>query len=367
MNEAPKIISLETCAGLRALAAAEPQLPLRERILPAIARHAAAAATRAPLAPHVAGAAATTIVSREDAVGWVARVLVGDLPHARGFPHADAAPLLAATAPQELAKLRAILAYFERVAEAPPRGVLSIERVVVAPHDWLADRSPLQPFAVDASGAIEDADDHRQVDFANAFLGGGVLSGGCVQEEIRFAVAPELLVAMIVSPRMTDREAIVMRGAERFAATTGYAFDLRYAGAFVDRCARDADGTPAIELVAIDALDYRRVDAGAQHGEPAIRRELDKARAGFARDARALPIATGNWGCGVFGGDPVQKAVVQWLAASAEGRALRYSTFGDARLGDLAGFVARASRLSVGELARRLFATGGRSYAALLA
>lgn len=27
-------------------------------------------------------------------------------------------------------------------------------------------------------------------------------------------------------------------------------------------------------------------------------------------------IATGNWGCGAFGGDPEVKAIVQWLAAS---------------------------------------------------
>lgn len=27
-------------------------------------------------------------------------------------------------------------------------------------------------------------------------------------------------------------------------------------------------------------------------------------------------VATGNWGCGVFGGDPELKATIQWLAAS---------------------------------------------------
>lgn len=27
-------------------------------------------------------------------------------------------------------------------------------------------------------------------------------------------------------------------------------------------------------------------------------------------------VATGNWGCGVFGGDPELKAMIQWLAAS---------------------------------------------------
>ncbi len=45
-------------------------------------------------------------------------------------------------------------------------------------------------------------------DFANEFLGGGVLSGGCVQEEIRFAICPELLVAGLLCPCMSAEEAI---------------------------------------------------------------------------------------------------------------------------------------------------------------
>ena len=34
-------------------------------------------------------------------------------------------------------------------------------------------------------GGIEDAVGSLQVDFANCHLGGGVIEGGCVQEEIR--------------------------------------------------------------------------------------------------------------------------------------------------------------------------------------
>lgn len=105
---------------------------------------------------------------------------------------------------------------------------------------------------------------------------------------------------------------------------------------------RAADGTPDVEFVAIDAVDYRRADRAAQFTEAAMLRELGKARAGFARDARRLPVATGNWGCGAFLGDHALKAIVQWIAASAEGRDLRYFTFGDARVGRLEAFVAEA-------------------------
>ena len=329
-----------------ALVAAERGLEarLRTRILPAIARYAAVEVP--PLPRHRAGVGALTTLLRSEAATWVARMLAGRVANEPGFPEVDAGPLLASTAPQELAKLRCFLAYFDRVADAPPHGSIEIERIVGGAHDWLHDASALQPFEIHATGAIEDAAGCLQVDFANSYLGGGVLSGGCVQEEIRFALAPELLAAMIVSPVMEPSEAIVVRGTERFAATTGYGFTLRYAGPFTDPSTSD--------LVAIDALDYRQ--SRVARGEAALRRELDKARAGFRRDARNQAVATGNWGCGVFRGDPVAKAIVQWLAASTEGRAVRYFTFGDDRLGDLEAFVTRVRGFSVGELARRLFA-----------
>jgi hypothetical protein len=351
-------------AGLRALAAAEAGFAdrLRTRILPALVRYGAAA-THTPL-PHREGESARTVIPRALAAGLVARIFLGNLgPRGHDLPVVDAAVLLATTAPQELAKLRCMLAYFDRIADEPPLGVLEIERIAGTGHAWERDGSPLAPVEVDATGSIEDADHHVHVDFANAYLGGGALIGGCVQEEIRFAVAPELLVGMIVSPRMGALEAIHLHGSERFSTTTGYAFSLGYGGSFHDPCARRADGTPDTTVAAIDAIDYRRGGASSQYSAVAIRRELDKARIGFRRDAATRPIATGNWGCGAFLGDPAQKAVIQWLAASAEGRAVRYFTFGDRRLGDLAGFIARATTQlrTVGAVAHRLLAMPGAS------
>jgi len=48
-----------------------------------------------------------------------------------------------------------------------------------------------------------------------------------------------------------------------------------------------------------------------------------------------MPIATGNWGCGVFGGDIFLKALLQSLAATVADRPrLDYYTVGDAGLTD---------------------------------
>ena len=42
----------------------------------------------------------------------------------------------------------------------------------------------------------------------------------------------------------------------------------------------------------------------------------------------SLPgVATGNWGCGVFGGDVEFKCLIQWAAASLCGRDIRYHPF----------------------------------------
>ena len=40
----------------------------------------------------------------------------------------------------------------------------------------------------------------------------------------------------------------------------------------------------------------------------------------FVLWCRDRPFATGNWGCGAFGGDPELKSLMQWVAASYWGR-----------------------------------------------
>ena len=47
-----------------------------------------------------------------------------------------------------------------------------------------------------------------------------------------------------------------------------------------------------------------------------------------------MAVATGNWGCGAFGGDPQLKTLIQLMAAAEAGRDVAYFTFGDTKLRD---------------------------------
>lgn len=45
-----------------------------------------------------------------------------------------------------------------------------------------------------------------------SYIGGGVLGTGCVQEEIRFAICPELIISRLFTERLLDNEALVIVG-----------------------------------------------------------------------------------------------------------------------------------------------------------
>ncbi|TYI99176.1 hypothetical protein E1A91_D01G269300v1 [Gossypium mustelinum] len=295
-------------------------------------------------------------------------------------------------------KVRCIICYFQRICLQMPTGSVSFERKLLSleHHPWQSFLSypyadfwtkstiPLCPFQVHSSGLIEDhAIEALEVDFANKYLGGGALHRGCVQEEIRFMINPELIAGMLFLPSMADNEAIEIVGAERFSDYTGYASSFRFSGDYVDKRSVDFLGRRKTRIVAIDALCSPRMK---QYKLKYLIRETNKAFCGFLDQSKysqykrifkmnsvqlnegsSLPIkakgesrteevrksdekswrledcenyigiATGNWGCGAFGGDPEVKTIIQWLAASQALRPfISYYTFGLEALQSLA-------------------------------
>ncbi|XAR64530.1 Poly(ADP-ribose) glycohydrolase [Bertholletia excelsa] len=292
-------------------------------------------------------------------------------------------------------KIRCITHYLERICSCMPCGVVSFERKVLLLGNsatcasypdadfWSNSFIPLCHFKVYGSCLIEDQPcEALEVDFANRYLGGGALHRGCVQEEIRFMINPELIAGMLFLPSMMDNEAIEIVGVERFSHYIGYASSFRFAGDYIDKRDLDLMGRRKTRIVAIDALCS---PGKGQYGLECLMREINKAFCGFTEQSKyrqyqrlfkddelcrteidqdvkqppdlcreshlfneaptslgsseamfrdkqirnagqmhgwhvdhqeQIGIATGNWGCGAFGGDPELKAIIQWLAAS---------------------------------------------------
>lgn len=237
-----------------------------------------------------------------------------------------------------IAKLFCIFHYFRRIKAQMPNGVVTFHRRVLTTPllvDWATCKLPLLPVVVTVEGRIEDdAPGMLHADFANMYIGGGVLGHGCVQEEILFVIKPELLVSMLVCQRMRYNEAIFLIGAQRFSDYTGYGWSFGWKGDHPAVPGRDARHRLLSQATAIDALQYSSADDMEQWEKGSVLREMNKALIGFLEpepqpDTALPPIATGKWGCGAFGGDAHIKTIIQLLSASAAGRSMRFFTFGD--------------------------------------
>ncbi|XP_021774871.1 poly(ADP-ribose) glycohydrolase 1-like [Chenopodium quinoa] len=247
-------------------------------------------------------------------------------------------------------KLKCITHYFERICSSRPSNYVSYERKVLSPEQnpsvvplpstdfWANSAAPLCEFKIFPTGKIEHhPPGSLEVDFADEYIGGLVLTKGCVQEEIRFMMNPELIVAMLFMPSMSENEAIEMDGAERFSNYRGYNASFQYTGDYIDRRGVDALRRRVSRVIAIDAL--RRAGT-KQYQSEFLLREVNKAFCGFLDHSEYLQhqqtvpgcnggIVTGNWGCGIFGGDPQIKSMIQWVSASQASRPfVSYYTFG---------------------------------------
>ncbi|RWR96705.1 hypothetical protein CKAN_02610300 [Cinnamomum micranthum f. kanehirae] len=336
-------------------------------------------------------------------------------------------------------KIKCLVHYFERVCLCTSTGFVSFERKVLPLEQnsvctcypdtdfWSKSTVPLCSFEILHSGFIEDQQyEALEVDFANKYIGGGALRTGCVQEEIRFMISPELIVSMLFLSSMDDNEAIEIVGAQRFSNYTGYASSFLFMGDYQDMGPADSMGRRKTRIVAIDALCRPGM---RQYRVKGLLRETSKAFCGFLDQSKyqinskvfqegafcrekdgqnmndvdvdtrnvlphvgssalttrkgdhlpqichgstqcsdqkidldgssvlvetsngrsslaelianpscahskglesqnSIGIATGNWGCGAFGGDPELKSMIQWLAASQAQRPfVLYYTF----------------------------------------
>jgi len=269
---------------------------------------------------------------------------------------------------EEVEKVLCLLSYFTQISNASEESlneVVSFARRALEPLSddfWQGLDCPLQNAFV-VSGTIESEVANLQADFANKYLGGGALSSGNVQEEIRFAICPECFVGMLFCEVMLPNEAIFIVGTRQYSEYSGYGSSFRFAGPSSSESqahAPDSWRRAGPHIVAFDALCF---PGKMQYKEHLIRRELQKvyvACLGDLKDDASPPrkFASGNWGCGVFGGDPQLKSLIQWLACSAAGRELLYYPFDDHRVHELHRVFEKAAKLKCQDLYRILVSVG---------
>ncbi|XP_032515488.2 poly(ADP-ribose) glycohydrolase-like [Danaus plexippus] len=242
--------------------------------------------------------------------------------------------------PKVMEKLKFICHYFNRVCEVNPTGVVTFSRRHIPVDkcpDWARVTLPMStvPLGVDDSKLIEDAKYWIQMDFANKYIGGGVLRRGAVQEEIRFVSNPELMVSLLFTEVLSPTEAVMIIGTERYSTHTGYSSTVKWSGNYIDETPTDSSARRQCAILALDARRFPKPDE--QYCKEMIDRELNKAYVGFSFYSKAgglsYPgIATGNWGCGAFGGSARLKSLLQIMACVRAGRPISYFTFNDVTL-----------------------------------
>lgn len=252
------------------------------------------------------------------------------------YPDINFYRLFEGSSTRKIEKLKTLFCYFRRVTQNRPKGLVTFSRQTLS-HlpEWECSQSLLTRLHITYKGTIEENGyGMLQVDFANRFVGGGVTGNGLVQEEIRFVINPELIVSRLFTEALQSNECLIITGTEQYSKYSGYAESYKWVRDYKDETPRDDWQRRCTEIVAIDACKYRQFLE--QFLPEKITRELNKAYCGFFRHnanrQHLSAIATGNWGCGAFGGDTRLKALIQLMAAAEAGRDMAYFTFGDAQL-----------------------------------
>jgi len=222
----------------------------------------------------------------------------------------------------KIEKIKFIINYFDKFLRITDDNILYqcciFERSSIKPTDYnlinkkLTCVEIIQNKGIDESSLISDSN-ILKVDFANKFIGGGVLKNGCVQEEILFLTYPELIAMCIFTEKLNDNEVLFMLNVEKYSNCSNYGYDIIYS---------DNDSKLHSNFVAIDSINYTKSKQN-QFSIEYINRELHKAYIGFNHTEYEI-IATGNWGCGMFGGNLELKFLIQWLAASYANKKLLY-------------------------------------------
>ena len=193
---------------------------------------------------------------------------------------------------------------------------------------WETSTTPISSVKLQVSSdhKIEDfntASSH--VDFANKRLQIHKNIASATQEEVLFSIKQELMLCLPLFSTLDDNDVVTVTNALQYSSYSGYldSFTCEPLQSL------QSVSTPLPDILAIDAMVTYTYNS--QFEECMVNRELNKAYAGFRLGGRS--VATGNWGCGAFGGDHVLKFLQQMMVAAECGtKEVLYSTFLNTKL-----------------------------------
>lgn len=187
------------------------------------------------------------------------------------------------------AKLKCVLNYFRRAQNASDHINLSfLRKFLEVKPDWTQNSGKMSNLnIIQENNSMEDYRDKLIIDFANCYIGGGVLSTGCVQEEIMFMKHVEPIVSMIFTEKLEDSESLIMVGTQRYNLTEGYKKNFKWLNDFNEIFTLDNQNRVDSHIICIDAINF----AGNEHQQyftKFVERELNKAFIGFIGDDEDL-------------------------------------------------------------------------------
>ena len=196
-----------------------------------------------------------------------------------------------------LQKIYFIFNYFNRLATNQINFDLIVEYVRICDPqyrklgEWEDSKKLLGDVEVKDEGGIEDFKANSiQVDFANKFIGGGCLSSGCVQEEIRFVISPECLPSTFIFECLKPNEAAYIIGTELFSTYKGYGWEFQFDNDFKD-IEPKTDGKKRLDvnILALDAICFMGGKAKMeQFHDNQVLRELNKALIGIYKKFKII-------------------------------------------------------------------------------
>jgi len=220
--------------------------------------------------------------------------------------------------PVSVNRIICLLAYFYLSHYATSEQTISFERYSIHEKPSWSDNA----LAINTDNVhihtlgMEVVEADAFVDFANKRLHIHKVIPSATQEEVLFSCCPETFPGLLFCELLDDNEVIIIKGCRRFCDYTGYLKTFQFVGLFdPPKYAQD--------ILVIDAVYYDHFTEGS------VIRDMNKAYLSFKQVEKGKSISTGNWGCGMFGGDPVHKFIQQICASTITGVKLEYSTFKD--------------------------------------